>query len=133
MEKKYSKENLEFELNSKKNELTILQEKVNLNKIKNEEVQKNINELKVEIDNINKLLKRIIIKIEKKDREFDGLFFASKKIVLKNSIGDSLEIPEKSPIIVEVKNIIKYKTIIIFFIKKISLFKIIFKNIIKNL
>ena len=42
MEKKYSKENLEFELNSKKNELTILQEKVNLNKIKNEEVQKNI-------------------------------------------------------------------------------------------
>ena len=42
MEKKYSKENLEFELNSKKNELTLLQEKVNLNKIKNEEAQKNI-------------------------------------------------------------------------------------------
>lgn len=57
-------------------------------------------------------MKRITITIEKKDREFDGLFFSSKKISLENSIGDKLEIPEKSPIIVEVKNIIKYKAII---------------------
>ena len=111
-EKKYSKGSIEHELNIKRIDQTILEEKVKLKKINCEEAENSLKELRDKIDEYSKLLKRIIITIEKKDREFDGLFFASKKITLDNTIGDKLEIPEKSPIIVEVKNIIKYNTII---------------------
>ena len=111
-QKKYSKESIEQELNKKKIDLDIFEEKIKLNKIKRENVQEQIKKLEDNIAEYSKFLKRITITIEKKDREFDGLFFSSKKISLENSIGDKLEIPEKSPIIVEVKNIIKYKAII---------------------
>ena len=111
-EKKYSKENFEQELNKKKIDLEILEEKIKSNKIKKENVDEKLIQLKTDIAKYTNLLKRITISIEKNDREFDGFFFSSKKIILQNSIGDKLEIPEKSPILVETKNIIKYKTII---------------------
>ena len=111
-EKKYSKESIEHELNKKKIDLDIFEEKINLNIIKRENVQEQLKQLKDNIAEYSKFLKRITITLEKKDREFDGFFFSSKTISLENSIGDKLEIPEKSPIIVETKNIIKYKTII---------------------
>ena len=46
------------------------------------------------------------------EQEFDGLYFSSKKITLNNSIGDTLTIPAKSPIIIEVKNNNNYNEII---------------------
>jgi len=57
-------------------------------------------------------MKKITIKIEKKDQEFDGLFFTTKEINLTNSIGDKLKIPSDCPVIVEVKNYKRYKSIL---------------------
>ena len=45
-------------------------------------------------------------------QELDRLFFSTEDIKLKNNIGDELKIPAKIPIIIEVKNITKYKAII---------------------
>ena len=58
------------------------------------------------------LMSSITIRIERKDQEFDGLFFSKKEIILKNNFGDSLKIPPESPIIIEVKNITNYSTIV---------------------
>ena len=111
-ENKYSKESIEYELKKRKTESEILEEKIKSNKIKKENVEEKLNQLKVDIAKYSNYLKRITITIEKNDREFDGFFFSSKDITLENSIGDKLVIPKKSPIIVEAKNIIKYRTII---------------------
>ena len=111
-EKKYSKESIEYELNKRKTESEILEEKIKSNKIKKVNAEEKLKQLKVNIAEYSNYLKRITITIEKKDREFDGFFFSSKDITLENSIGDKLVIPKKSPIIVEAKNIIKYRTII---------------------
>ena len=126
-EKIYSKKNIENELAKKRNELIILEENAKLKEIddkEEEEIKKEeedkgkkeeeakIIELKEEIKNYENSLKKIILKIEQKDKEIDGLYFTSKKIILKNTIGDVLTIPEKSAIIVEVKNMKKYKTIV---------------------
>ena len=112
----YSKKNIENLLENKKNELIILEENLSLieptNNNKKEEFQIKIDKIKDEIIKIEDSLKTIIIKIQKMDMELDGLCFSSKEILLKNSIGDELKIPAKSPIIIDVKNIIKYKTII---------------------
>ena len=58
------------------------------------------------------LMSSITIRIERKDQEFDGLFFSKKEIILKNNFGDSLKILPESPIIIEVKNITSYNTIV---------------------
>ena len=67
---------------------------------------------KKEIEKCNDLLRLITINIQKQDQEFDGLFINNKTINLQNTIGDKLEIPPKSPIIIEVKNYCKYSDII---------------------
>ena len=118
-EKKYSNENLPHELERYKNDKDILIEKRKLyelekkpdeNKIK--ECDEKINSLQKEIDKCEILMKKITIKIEKKDQEFDGLFFTTKEINLTNSIGDKLKIPSNCPVIVEVKNYKRYKSIL---------------------
>ena len=65
-----------------------------------------------DIHNYEKLLKKITFRIEQIDKEIDGLFFTSKEIILENTIGDKLKIPQEKAIIVEVKNINKYKTMV---------------------
>ena len=65
-----------------------------------------------DIKNYEQFLRKITFKFEQKDREIDGLFFTSKEIILQNTIGDILKIPQKRAIIVEVKNIKKYKTMV---------------------
>ena len=96
-------------------------------KIKKEEEEKRIKEQKAkekkedeekkikimeDIHNYEKLLKKITFRIEQIDKEIDGLFFTSKEIILENTIGDKLKIPQEKAIIVEVKNINKYKTMV---------------------
>jgi hypothetical protein len=44
--------------------------------------------------------------------EFDGFFFTTKEITLKNNIGGVLTIPAQKPIIVEAKNISNYKNLL---------------------
>ena len=68
--------------------------------------------IKKEIKEYENQLKEFTITIERKDQEFDGFFMSSKEIKLSNTIGDSLKIPAKSPIIVEVKNFLNYAKII---------------------
>jgi hypothetical protein len=121
-EKLYSKKNIENELEKKRNELIILEENAKLKEIddieegeikkEEKEEEEKITKLKEEINNYKNSLKKIILKIEQKDKEIDGLYFTSKKIILKNTIGDVLTIPEKRAVIVEVKNIKKYQTIV---------------------
>ena len=116
--KLYSKKNIENELEKKKEELIILEEKIKIKELnikengKEEEDKKKICKIKEEINKYEKSLKKITIKIQRYDKEFDGLFYSSGEITLKNTIGDELKIPAQSPIIVEVKNINRYKTII---------------------
>ena len=124
----YSKKNIENKLEVKKNELIILEEKIKLkekeHEIEKEEIQKKT-EIKEEIFKYEKLLRKFTIKIERHDKELDGLFFSSKEITLENTIGDKLTIPAERPIIVEVKNIIKYRTIVENIIKKKRLMKVL--------
>ena len=119
LKKKYSKQNIEEELKKKKEDLDDYEEKIKVENSKQEKDEKNIKEYENKIKNIQTdikscemLLSPITIKIEKKEQEFDGLFFSTKEIKLENSIGDSLTIHPQSPIIIEVKNIISYNTII---------------------
>ena len=117
--KLYSKKYIQNELEKKKNELIILEENLKIKELnikengkEEEEDKKKICKIKEEINKYEKSLKKITIKIQRYDKEFDGLFYSSEKITLKNTIGDELIIPAQSPIIVEVKNINRYKTII---------------------
>jgi hypothetical protein len=110
--KLYSKENIINEIENKRNELIILEENCKLKGKTEKEDEEKIRKMKEEIDKYENSLKKIIIRIKRLDQELDGLFFNTEDINLKNTIGDELKIPAKSPIIVEVKNITKYKTII---------------------
>ena len=117
--KLYSKKYIQNELEKKKNELIILEENLKIKELnikengkEEEEDKKKICKIKEEINKYEKSLKKITIKIQRHDKEFDGLFYSQEKIKLKNTIGDELIIPAQSPIIVEVKNINRYKTII---------------------
>ena len=117
--KLYSKKNIENELEKKKEELIVLEEKIKIKELnikkngkEEEEDKQKICKIKEEINKYEKSLKKITIKIQRHDKEFDGLFYSQEKIKLKNTIGDELIIPAQSPIIVEVKNINRYKTII---------------------
>jgi len=114
MKKKYSKQNLEGVLKKKNEELKKYNDEIKLekNKQKIEEYNTKIINIQKEIKNCEMLMSAITIRIEKKDQEFDGLFFSTKEINLKNNIGDSLTIPPQSPIIIEVKNITNYSTIV---------------------
>ena len=80
-------------------------------KEKKEDEEKKI-KIMEDIHNYEKLLKKITFRIEQIDKEIDGLFFTSKEIILENTIGDKLKIPQEKAIIVEVKNINKYKTMV---------------------
>ena len=108
-----SEPNIRKKLNEKGNELNLLEKEYNSNKEKESETIKNNEDKKKkiteEINNLKKLLNEINITISKADQEFDGFYFSSKEITLKNTIGDSLTIPAKKPIIVEVKNNSSYK------------------------
>ena len=97
----YGVTNTKNELEKKKNELENFEEKIKLGEL--DDNSRIITNIKEEIKNLETKIKKYYIKIEKKDQEFDGFFIASKKIILSNSIGDTLTIPAKSPIIVEVK------------------------------
>ena len=119
LKKEYSKKNLEQKIKEKKEKLEYYEEKIKLEKLmqkldgeKEKELETEIKNIKEEVENYEMLLKVITIRITKMDQEFDGLFFSSKKITLKNSIGDTLTIPAKSPIIIEVKNNSNYNGII---------------------
>ena len=116
LEENYSEENIRFLLKNKMNKLILLEEKSKLIDENNFEAKNNsekeINKLKDEIKEQQKLLDKITIKIVKKDQEFDGLFFSSKEITIQNTIGDTLNILAKKPIIVEVKNHSNYNTIV---------------------
>ena len=123
----YGVTNTKNELEKKKNELEIFEEKIKLGEL--DDNSRIITNIKEEIKNLETKIKKYYIKIEKKDQEFDGFFIASKKIILSNSIGDTLTIPAKSPIIVEVKNFSKYSNIIDNIKKKIKLLKALGFNI----
>ena len=114
MKKKYSKQNLEEVLKKKNEELKDYMAKIKLEKDekKIKEYEKKIIDIKTDIKNCEMLMSSITIRIERKDQEFDGLFFSKKEIILKNNFGDSLKIPPESPIIIEVKNITSYNTIV---------------------
>lgn len=105
LEEKYSKKNIKKKLEEKEKKLSSLRQKEKENAA---EIQK----IKEEIKNYEMLLKEITIRINRTDQEFDGLFFSSNEFRLKNTIGDSLVIPAKKPIIIEVKNSIRYKDIL---------------------
>lgn len=114
MKKKYSKQNLEEVLKEKNEELEKYKEEIKRekNKQKIEKYNTKIVNIQTEIKNCEMLISAITIRIEKRDQEFDGLFFSTKEINLTNNIGDSLTIPPQSPIIIEVKNITNYNTIV---------------------
>ena len=96
LEEKYSKKNIKKQLEEKEKKLSSLMQKEKENAT---EIQK----IKEEIKNYEMLLKVITIRINRADQEFDGLFFSSNEFRLQNTIGDSLVIPPKKPIIIEVK------------------------------
>ena len=109
LEKKYSENSIKTILQEKKHELSLLEKDKKLDQNEKEQrKQKLLNEIKEQ----EELLKGIIIKINRLNQEFDGLFFTTKEITLKNTIEDILTIPAKRPIIVEAKNISNYKSIL---------------------
>ena len=57
------------------------EEKGKENRNKEEEEKEKVIKLKEEIDNYEKSIKKITLKIEQKNKEIDGLFFYSKKII----------------------------------------------------
>lgn len=105
LKEKYSQKNIKKELEEKEKKLSSLIQKEKENAT---EIQK----IKEEIKNYEMLLKEITIRINRTDQEFDGLFFSLNEFMLKNTIGDSLVIPPKKPIIIEVKNNIRYNDIV---------------------
>lgn len=105
LEEKYSKKNIKKQLEEKEKKLSSLMQKEKENATQ-------IQKIKEEIKNYEMLLKVITIRINRTDQEFDGLFFSSNEFRLQNTIGDSLVIPPKKPIIIEVKNNIKYSEIL---------------------
>lgn len=109
LKKKYSEKTIKKALKDKKNELSQLEKDENLDQ--NEKDQRKQNLLN-EIKELEELLKGIIIKIIRRSQEFDGFFFTTKKIILKNNIGGVLTIPAQKPIIVEAKNISNYKSLL---------------------
>ena len=112
LKKKYSRSNIITKIKNVKNELSQLEMEKNLSDEQKQKKQNLSAEIK-ELEELYKIsLKSIIIKIQKKNQEFDSLFFSTKEIELKNSIGDTLTIPPKKPIIVEVKNNTNYGKII---------------------
>ena len=110
IKEKCSKENISKELNKKKEELEILNLETEIygNNDKSEE-KKNV--LKKEIEKCEKLLKSIIVTVQKSDQEFDGLFLSQKEFMLENSLGDKITIPANNLVIVEVKNYNNYNDI----------------------
>ena len=120
LKKKYSKKNIVEELMEKREKLEYYEERIKLGNLiqksnwkeEREQLETEINNIKKQIENYEMLLKVITIRITRMEQEFDGLYFSSKKITLKNSIGDTLTIPAKSPIIIEVKNNNNYNEII---------------------
>ena len=105
----YSENTIKTILQDKKNELSQLEKDEKLDqKEKEKRKQKILNEIKVQ----EGLLKGIIIKIIRRSQEFDGFFFTTKEITLKNNIGGVLTIPAQKPIIVEAKNISNYKSLL---------------------
>ena len=105
----YSEKTIKKTLRDKKNELSQLEKDEKLDqKEKEKRKQKILNEIKVQ----EGLLKGIIIKIIRRSQEFDGFFFTTKEITLKNNIGGVLTIPAQKPIIVEAKNISNYKSLL---------------------
>ena len=105
LKEKYSKKNIKKQLEEKGKKLSSLMQKEKENATQ-------IQKIKEEIKNYEMLLKVITIRINRADQEFDGLFFSSNEFMLQNTIGDSLIIPPKKPIIIEVKNNIKYSEIL---------------------
>jgi len=136
-EKIYSEKTIKKELATKREELLILEEYAKIRELEDhgekieieerdkrkKEEEKNINKLKEEINRCEQSLKKINVKIEQKEAEIEGLFLSSKEIILKNTIGDELKIPEKSVVMVEVKNMKKYKTMIENILNKKKLMK----------
>ena len=84
MKKKYSKQNLEEVLKKKNEELKDYMAKIKLEKDekKIKEYEKKIIDIKTDIKNCEMLMSSITIRIERKDQEFDGLFFSKKEITL---------------------------------------------------
>ena len=106
---KYSENTIKNKLQDKKNEIFQLEKNEKLNQKEKEQRKQNLlNEIKEH----EKLLKGIIIKINRHCQEFDGFFFTTKEISLKNNIGGILTIPAQKPIIVEAKNISNYKSLL---------------------
>ena len=68
--------------------------------------------IKKEIERYNDLLRVMTIKIQRLDEEFDGLFISREEVLLSNSMKDTLKIPPKSPIIIEIKNHSKFGEIV---------------------
>ena len=136
-EKIYSENTIKKELATKREELLILEEYAKIRELEDheekieieerdkrgKEEEKNINKLKEEINRCEQSLKEITVKIERKETEIEGLFFSSKEIILKNTIGDELKIPEKKAVIIEVKNMKKYKTMVENILNKKKLMK----------
>ena len=119
LKNKYSKKNIEESLKKKREELAYFEERIKFENLmqksgnqNKKEYEKEKQKIKKEIENYEMLLKVITIRIERKDQEFDGLFFSSKEIKLENGCGDTLSIPPDKPIIIEVKNNSKYNEII---------------------
>ena len=106
---KYSEKTIKKTLQDKKNELSQLEKDEKLDQ--NEKDQRKQNLLN-EIKELEELLKGIIIKIIRRSQEFDGFFFTTKEIILKNNIGGVLTIPAQKPIIVEAKHISNYKSLL---------------------
>ena len=65
-----------------------------------------------EIKDLENLLSKISIKIKKIDKELDGFYLTSKEVKLENSFHDLLIIPEKKPVIIEIKNHLNYYKIL---------------------
>jgi len=109
LQTKYSENTIKTTLKEKKNELSQLEKDKKLDpKEKEQSKQRLLNEIKEQ----EELLKGITVKITRINQEFDGLFFTTKEITLKNTIEDILTIPAKKPVIVEAKNISNYKSIL---------------------
>ena len=109
LQTKYSEDTIKASLQEKKNELSQLEKNKNLDQTEKEQGEQ---KLLKEIKEQEELLKGITIKIIRISQEFDGLFFTTKEIILKNTIEDILIIPAKKPIIVEAKNISNYKNML---------------------
>ena len=111
IQKKYSKERLYYELVKKREKLELLELNIKLGEVRDiNNEQKNL--IKKEIEKLYNLLSVITIKIQNLNIEFDGFYISNKTINLENTLGDKLEIPPKSPIIVEISNYYKYSDII---------------------